>query len=360
MLVVCLAFALIAAGCGDSDDEASATSDIPAATDAGNSEDPTDTTVPAGTTAPSDDTTDSTEVTDTTGAADTTISPPSTDAVPATTTPSDDCGSGGPLSDEGLLDGTFTMANGDERTYQIDTPPGYEEGTEAAFVFNFHGRGSTSFEQYLYGNFIDLAAADTVFLVMPQAVERGDAVQWRAGLPGEGLDLDFVDELLAELRSQYCVGKVFATGMSSGGGMTSALACWANSPFEAYGPVTLAIHEEALCENAPARPIVYFHGTDDDTVPFDGNGNFLDAAPVTAQEWAEHNGCDGEGDEERVSDEVLRYTWEGCDASTEFYVVEGGGHTWPGAIDVPGLGYVTDDISASQIIWDLFFAQSTS
>ena len=343
MLLVCLALVLIAAACGDSDDEASATSADTA---------PSATTVP-----PAPDTAATPDSSG--GPADTTADtspPPATEAAPATTIPGDDCGSGGPLSDEGLLDGTFTMTNGDERTYQIDTPPGYEEGTEAAFVFNFHGRGSNSLQQWLYGNFIDLAAADGVFLVMPQALVRNDAVQWRAGLPGEGLDLDYVAELLAELRTQYCVGEVFAAGMSSGGAMTSALACWADSPFAGYGPVTLAIYEPAICDQAPPRPIAYFHGTEDDTVPFDGNDNGLDAAPVTAQEWAEHNGCVGEGTEERVSDEVLRYTWEDCETSTEFYVVEGGNHTWPGAIAADGLGYVTNDISASQILWDLFFA----
>jgi uncharacterized RDD family membrane protein YckC len=61
-----------------------------------------------------------------------------------------------------------------------------------------------------------------------------------------------------------------------------------------------------------------------------------DAALVTAQESADHNGCDSEPTEVRVSDEVLHYSRENCDATTDFYVVEEGGHTWPGGVDVPG------------------------
>ncbi len=73
------------------------------------------------------------------------------------------------------------------------------------------------------------------------------------------------------------------------------------------------------------------------------------------QEWAEHNGCDTQSIEDRVSDEVIRYHWVNCDARTEWYLIEGGGHTWPGAVPVPGLGHTTRDISASELIWDFFF-----
>jgi polyhydroxybutyrate depolymerase len=39
------------------------------------------------------------------------------------------------------------------------------------------------------------------------------------------------------------------------------------------------------------------------------------------------------------------------------YVVEEGGHTWPGAIDVPGLGSTTHEISATDLIWEFFANQ---
>ena len=37
---------------------------------------------------------------------------------------------------------------------------------------------------------------------------------------------------------------------------------------------------------------------------------------------------------------------------------EGGGHTWPGAFPVERLGYTTDSISASELIWEHFEANS--
>jgi len=48
-----------------------------------------------------------------------------------------------------------------------------------------------------------------------------------------------------------------------------------------------------------------------------------------------------------------RFCEEG--AAVELYVVEGGGHTWPGAaIDVPVLGETTHEISATDLIWAFF------
>ncbi len=265
-----------------------------------------------------------------------------------------ECGAGGPISDlRQTLE--LTTSDGAVRSYDLALPASYEEGTPSSVVFNMHGRGSNAFEQYVYGDFIDQAQADNVILVMPQAESRDGAVQWRAGAPGDGLDLDFLSELVAEVRANYCTDRFFAAGMSSGGGMASALACWAETPFEAFGPVTLAWYDRALCTEAGPRSFVYFHGTEDNTVPFIGNGQGLDAAPTTAREWAEHNNCDFDPVEERIGTEVVHFSWQNCDAPTDFYMVEGGSHTWPGALDIEALGYVTQEISASDLIWELFF-----
>ena len=264
------------------------------------------------------------------------------------------CGSGGDLTRPSQAR-TLTTSEGVDRTWLLAIPSGYDETAPAPVVFNLHGAGSNGAEQYVYGNFIDQAENDGVILVMPEALEVDGRPAWNPGQPGSGDDLDFISELIDLLRGEYCTGSFYAAGMSSGGFMTSALACWADGPFEAFGPVTLAFHTAESCGDAAPRPIVYFHGTDDQTVPFDGNDGTLDAAPVTAQEWADHNGCDPEPVEEQLSPEVTRRSWTGCDATTDFYIIEGGGHTWPGALAIESFGLTTDDISASDIIWDLFF-----
>ena len=54
--------------------------------------------------------------------------------------------------------------------------------------------------------------------------------------------------------------------------------------------------------------------------------------PATAQAWADGNGCTGEPIDEDLTDTVIERTWD-CppDGATEFLIVEGGGHSWPGS-----------------------------
>ena len=48
----------------------------------------------------------------------------------------------------------------------------------------------------------------------------------------------------------------------------------------------------------------------------------------------------------------------GLDFTTEpLVVVDRGGHTWPGASDIPGLGPTTQEINAAEVIW-AFFSQA--
>ena len=92
-------------------------------------------------------------------------------------------------------------------------------------------------------------------------------------------------------------------------------------------------------------------------MPFEG----LDApwfdppVDVIMQSWATHNRCSGDANVERISSEVLRYSWQDCAAPVEWYLVEGGGHSWPGAAESPYLGHTTREISASDLIWEFFF-----
>jgi polyhydroxybutyrate depolymerase len=92
------------------------------------------------------------------------------------------------------------------------------------------------------------------------------------------------------------------------------------------------------------------------TVPVD-----LDGAgyPATVHEWAASNGCEDRFEDEQVSDEVIRRTFD-CpdDAPVEFLIIQGGGHTWPGSEfsrSIAGVvGPTTFDIDAGQEIWRFF------
>lgn len=284
-----------------------------------------------------------------------------------------DCGSGGPLTGPGgdlngpYLERTLVTRSGDERKFLLRLPAGYEEGVAADVVFNFHGATSNAFDQFLYGDFRSQADRDDVILVMPDANKVFPDPDhelagywnsaWEANLRVRDYDVDFVLELVELLKTEYCTADFYATGMSAGGDIVSALRCLPESPFVSFAAVTYQYYKTEECSAAPPRPWLYFHGSDDRVVPIAGSDAPWFDPPVrtTMQNLADHNGCEGQPLESRVSEEVIHYRWSDCAAPTEWYLIEGGGHTWPGGPELPVLGHTTDDISASDLIWTFFF-----
>ena len=149
--------------------------------------------------------------------------------------------------------------------------------------------------------------------------------------------------------------------------MTSFLACRLNDRIAAFGPVALTIQPiKALgCANDKA-PIMSFHGTADPVVPFNGGkvrccgGITLPSIPSASAAWAKRNGCAATPTDTKIDTEVTKRTWSGCtNGDVTLYIINGGGHTWPGtAIDRGRLGKVTKQIDASKTLWDFFKTQS--
>ena len=74
-----------------------------------------------------------------------------------------------------------------------------------------------------------------------------------------------------------------------------------------------------------------------------------------AAAWAERNGCDLSAAQWQVEGEVhcLRYPNNLNHADVEVYVIEGGGHAWPGGRPT-FIGKTSRAISASQKMWEFF------
>ena len=251
-------------------------------------------------------------------------------------------------------------SSGGTRDYLVVVPTGYDPSVPAPLAYVFHGAGSTKEQQLVYSDFVPEAEASGALLVLPDAL--GSPTRWSplggsiAGVEGVD-DMAFFDDLHAAVSASLCIdpARVLVSGMSSGGFMAGSVGCLRPDVVTAIGPVTATVPPDVLCPNGTPTPYVYFHGTADPVVPFDGGANSPGPVEETSQAWADHNGCVGAPTDERIGTEVIHRSWSGCAAPTDLYIVEGGGHTWPGAIDV-GLGYVTHDIDATAIIWDTFTA----
>jgi polyhydroxybutyrate depolymerase len=256
--------------------------------------------------------------------------------------------------------GTERRATGDDdREYLLHTPPAAAAGEALPLVLDFHGFTSDADGQSGYSG-VQSAADDLGFVV---ATPEGTGLlgQWNLP-PGDeaAADVAFVLEVVADVAARRCIdqGRIFATGISNGAAFATVLACELDGTIAGVAPVAGVGLVEPCPERAPV-PVVAFHGTDDDVVPFDGGDvlfGLAGAEPVldSVAAWAERNGCDPGSSEERVGTEVRRLWWSGCTEPVELFVVDGGGHTWPGAEEVAGLGHVTDQVDAARLALERF------
>jgi len=257
---------------------------------------------------------------------------------------------------------TLTV-DGVERSYRLHIPAGVETAAGLPVVLNFHGLGSSAAEQEAYSGLIPLSDREKFILITPDGTgsPRGWAILALNNSPAD--DVAFVDLLLDTIEAELCpdLARVYSTGMSNGAFFSSLLGCIRSDRIAAIAPVAGVAWSDDLPCGRP-MPIIAFHGFADGTVPFAG-GEIFGVIPYAGAEknvdgWARHNGCEPDSNWSKLTEHVYRVTYAGCEAPTELIAIDGGGHTWPGAIPVPRLGPTTDEISAAEMIW-AFFADTS-
>jgi polyhydroxybutyrate depolymerase len=265
----------------------------------------------------------------------------------------------------GQFSQTFEFENV-ARTYQLYVPPAYRGTTAVPVVFDFHGFGSNAVQQMVYGNFEPLARRDDFLIVAPDGQDTGAGRHFNL-TDEKGLqnDITMVLSLLDRVEATFCVdrARVYATGMSDGGGVSSALACLAPNRFAAFCPVAVQVYRTGCAGKYPVA-MVAFHGTADPIVTYTNQkvtccgGGTLGAVPTTMAQWAAHDHCNAKFTDAGLGTQVVRRTWTGCEgtSSVVLYSIIGGGHTWPGSIPIPRLGMTTNQINASDTIWAFFAA----
>lgn len=261
---------------------------------------------------------------------------------------------------------------------------------ELPLVVDLHGSNSNGGAQAGISALADLGATKGFIVVNP----TGDIAftstipggNWAWNVPGVPLtsgtyppadarnDVAFLRAVVDQVDAAGCVDerRVYATGFSGGGRMASALACEASDVFAAIAPVAglragrpdpdkLTVPEAGNCTPKNPVAVVTFHGTADFVNPYLGNTDPRWGYTVRtgATAWAALNSCRVGPKSVQISDEVTRLTWSKCaqHADVVLYEVTGGGHTWPGtSVDLSALGYTTQDISASTLMWQFFAA----
>lgn len=264
------------------------------------------------------------------------------------------------------------VSGGERRTYLLHVPAGYDPATPAPLVISIHGFAEWPAHQAQISRWNDLADEKGFIVVYPSGT--GMPKRWRAGgfgqagdgVSGVSLDTLFIAGLIDTLSARYNIDqtRIYANGLSNGGGMSYVLACQLADRIAAAGGVSGA-YLLPLSDCRPERPVplIVFHGTADTIVPYDGGPSAMfnlpfPSVPGWVAGWAGLSGCATAPEPFIEQGEVTGIRYKGCRSGADvvFYTVEGGGHTWPGGDPLPEwiTGRTTTDIDATAVMWEFF------
>lgn len=253
-----------------------------------------------------------------------------------------------------------------EREYIEYIPASYDGSVAVPVLFNLHGYTSNASEQMFYGDFKPQSNEYGFILIHPYGLLDGEGVtHWNAGW-GTGIDdVGFINAMIDQLAIDYNIDltRVYSTGMSNGGFMSYHLACELSDKIAAIASVTgtMNVGQLTTCIPSHQMPVMEIHGTNDATVPYDGNGTFMESIPNVIDHWVAFNNCNSEADFTTLPNvstidgsTAEHYVYSDGDngATVELYKIINGAHTWPsGGLIFPGTNL---DFSASEKIWEFF------
>jgi len=249
------------------------------------------------------------------------------------------------------------LSDGVERTATLYVPPA-AAGQRLPLLVGLHGYGGRFFQSY--SGFSVLAASEGFIAVYPDPLN--EHTFWNIDeAPGGPNDVQFISDLLDSVESQLCVNtsRVYAAGVSNGGGMAALLACQLSARFAAFASIAGGYSSLPPCQPANPVSVVEVHGTADGVVPYNGSPPARAGAVrpwLTA--WRGRDGCHGRAAVSRIAPRAERYDWGHCAQGTAVEHIEifGGGHQLPGGL--PHDAGQTSTVSAPWLAWSFLRQQS--
>ena len=224
------------------------------------------------------------------------------------------------------------MSGQRQRTYRLFVPPGYDGRQRLPLVLDLHGSGGNAAGQARNSGLETLSATER-FIV---ATLEGEGGRWNVPVqPNRPDDVMYVSDVIAQVASKACVDdtRVYATGFSGGGRMTSLLACQLGSRIAAVAPVS-GLRFPGPCTGR-AIPVLTFHGLADSQNPYDGHAagrgaEWEESVPDALASWARHDSCKGDAILEDPPGPLSTMRYQGCTSGTEVRMIriDGLGHTW--------------------------------
>ncbi len=232
------------------------------------------------------------------------------------------CGKG--ATAKGFVGSQSITVDGEAHTYELYLPDAYDGTKSYPVIFVFHGDGGDG-AGIRHSYSLESVSGGGAIIVYPD----GPGNTWQIdGASAMARDVAFVDAMVDEVRSKYCVaqGRFYATGFSKGAYFVNQLACrskttWAgivtNSGGGPFGTGDSDWNDDGSlkCTNKPLAAL-QVQGNDDGAVGPDEGMKARDF-------WRGANGC-----QESTSpyDPSPCVAYDGCSKPEVWCAVDGLGH----------------------------------
>jgi polyhydroxybutyrate depolymerase len=257
------------------------------------------------------------------------------------------------------------ISSGRVRTYLVHVPPSYDRATPMPLVISMHGASGWPAQQQTLSRWNALADKAGFIVVYPSGT--GAPRIWHVFRePGLQRDVRFISDMIDTLERTYNIDstRIYANGISNGGGMAFVLSCTLSDRIAAIGAVGAAqTLPWSWCTDHRPIPMIAIHGTADPIIPFKGGRSpmapeIFPSVQTWAADWARRNRCGAIPVDSSVTDSVSRREYRDCadDATVVLYTINGGGHSWPNGGWLPAwlVGPTSHDIDATSVMWAFF------
>lgn len=261
------------------------------------------------------------------------------------------------------------ISSGERREYLLYVPKSYDRAKPVPLVITLHTSMSWDSSAMAISQWNKVADDNGFIVVYPEGSGFGSKSWEMAGsaTPARMPDVIFISNLIDKLESAYNIDKsrIYANGMSNGGGMAFVLSCTLSDRIAAVGMVSAGLDPEwTWCTDHHPVPVIAFHGTADPICPYDGGpsklagGSFPSVRGFYAN-WSQRNKCQPNPTESPVAEDVTRLQYADCadDAGVVLYTVKGEGHQWPGGKPIAArwlVGPYSSSVDATRLMWAYF------
>jgi polyhydroxybutyrate depolymerase len=258
------------------------------------------------------------------------------------------------------------LVDGMRRDFVVYIPAVVDNDYKMPLVISLHGGFASPKGQFHLADFRPLADKDKFIVVCPASKHL-----WHDGADNKGIDdVKFMDQLITYIIKAYHADpqRVYITGISNGGFMTTRLACQLHKRIAAVAVVAASLDIGEGYDPESPMPVIYMHGTKDPIVNY-GGGKMFGRSIYSQQEiikkWATLDKCDPKPVVTNIPDKAgdgtsivkEEYSNPATGLKVIGYTIVNGGHTWPGGWQFAPrfiVGKTTKNLNACNEIWAFF------